>query len=148
MNVKRFLAGCIIVSAYVFAHEWVFHGIVLEDLYAHSPPLWRTPADMAGRIPWLVMGQLMFAVLFCFTFTLGYESKGLMRGLRYGVFIGLVFTATNVIMYALQPVPYELLLAWVGGGILELTIAAIIMAVVYRPVQPSALPPDDVPAEF
>jgi hypothetical protein len=70
-----------------------------------------------------------------------------MRGLRYGVLIGLVFTATNVIMYAIQPVPYELLLAWVGGGILELTIAAIIMAVVYRPVQPLALPPDDMPAE-
>jgi len=71
MNIKRFIIGCVIVSIYVFAYEWVFHGIVLEELYAQNPPLWRTPGNMGGPVPWLVLGQLIFAVLFSFIFTLG-----------------------------------------------------------------------------
>ncbi len=147
MNIKRFIIGCVIVSIYVFAYEWVFHGIVLEELYAQNPPLWRTPGNMGGPVPWLVLGQLIFAVLFCFTFTLGYESKGLMESLRYGVLIAVLFATTNLIMYALQPVPYELLLAWIGGGVLEVALAALIMIAVYRPRPPSTWASDDAPAE-
>ena len=58
MNVKRFLAGCIIVSAYVFAHEWVFHGIVLFDMGGRrSPPAYidrvlpGSPAAKVGVRP-------------------------------------------------------------------------------------------------
>ena len=67
-------------------------------------------------------------------FTKGYEDKGLAEGLRYGVFIGLlVFVGRNLIVYAVQPVPAKLVIAWICGGIVELAIAGIIVAAIYRP---------------
>lgn len=133
MNVQRFVIGSIVVFVYIFVYEWIFHGMLLQDMYAQTANLWRTEEEMWSKFHWLVLGQLIFAVMFCFIFTKGYENRGLAEGLRYGIFIALLFVGTDLIMYAVQPLSAKLLIAWMVGGIVEVAIAGTIMAAIYRP---------------
>jgi hypothetical protein len=136
MNVQRFVLGSVAVFVFVAAYEWVFHGIVLHDTYIKTASLWRSESDMENNFHWLMIGQLFMAIMFCFIFTKGYEDKGLAEGLRYGVLIGLlVFVGRDLIMYAVQPLPANLVIAWICGGIVELAIAGVIVAAIYRPAR-------------
>ncbi|MEE8513733.1 MAG: hypothetical protein V3S73_03305 [Gammaproteobacteria bacterium] len=133
MNMKRFLIACVVVFIFIFAYEWLFHGVLLRDLYAETPTLWRGQANMQGYLHWLHIGQLWFAVLFCLIFVKGYENKGLGEGIRYGLLIGLLFIGPNLIIYAVQPLPAILVVAWSIGGLIEMIIAGLIAAALYRP---------------
>ncbi len=134
MNVQRFAIGSVVVFVFIAVYEWIFHGILLHDMYMQTVSLWRSEAEMQSNFHWLVLGQLFLAVMFCFIFTKGYENKGLAEGLRYGVLIGLlVFIGRNLIMYAVQPLPAKLVIMWIVGGIIEMAIAGLILAAIYRP---------------
>lgn len=134
MNVQRFIFASAVVFVFIAIYEWVFHGILLHDMYTQTASLWRTEAEMQSKFHWLLLGQLFLAIMFCFIFTKGYENKGLAEGLRYGILIGLLFIGNNLIMYAVQPFPTKLVISWIVGGIVEGAIAGLILAAVYRPV--------------
>ncbi len=134
MNVRRFVLGAIAVFGYVFAYEWLFHGVLLQEFYVANSDAWGMRAGVQGDLPWLILGQLIFAVLFAFVFVLGCESRGVAQGLRYGLLIGVLFVLANLVMYAVQPIPGRLLFAWVVGGFVEAACAGVVMALVYRPV--------------
>ncbi|MFQ5995503.1 MAG: hypothetical protein ACE5K1_10455, partial [Acidiferrobacterales bacterium] len=62
MNIKRFTIGAAVVFIYVFFYEWLFHGVLLEDMYAETANLWRSPEEREGNFRWLLLGQFIFAV--------------------------------------------------------------------------------------
>ncbi|MCI0400230.1 MAG: hypothetical protein L0Y67_05145 [Gammaproteobacteria bacterium] len=134
MNMKRFVIACGAVFIFIFVYEWLFHGVLLRELYAQMPTLWRAEAEMHGYFHWLVIGQLWLAVLFCLIFVKGYENKGLAEGVRYGLLIGLLFIGPDMIFYAVQPLPAKLIVDWSIGGLLEMIIGGVIVAAIYRPV--------------
>ncbi len=88
---------------------------------------------MQGYFHWLVIGQLWFAVLFCFLFVKCYEDKGFGEGIRYGLLIGLLCIGANLIFYPVQPLPAKLVVNWSIGGLIEMIIAGVIVAILYRP---------------
>ena len=133
MNIQRLAIGSVVVFLFIAVYEWIFHGILLHDMYLQTASLWRSEAEMQSNFHWLVLGQLFLAVMFCFIFTKGYEDKGLAEGLRYGILIGLLFVGNNLIMYAVQPFPAKLVIIWTVGGIIEAAIAGLILAAIYRP---------------
>lgn len=133
MNMKRFVIACGAVFIFIFVYEWLFHGVLLRELYAQMPTLWRAQAEMRGYFHWLVIGQLWLAVLFCLIFVKGYENKGLAEGVRYGLLIGLLFIGPDMIFYAVQPLPAKLIVDWSIGGLLEMIIGGAIVAAIYRP---------------
>ncbi len=133
MNAKRFGLSCLAVFAFVFFYEWIFHGVILKETYRQTASLWRPESDMESYFIWLTLGQLLFSVLFCVIFLRGYKNEGLAEGARYGLLIGLIFNAPNLIFYAVQPLPGMLVVEWCVGGTLEIAIAGVILAAVYRP---------------
>ncbi|MBM2830598.1 MAG: hypothetical protein HW411_1388 [Gammaproteobacteria bacterium] len=133
MNTKRFIPAIIAVFTFVFIYEWILHGYFLTGLYESTPALWRTKTEMPGYMMWLMFGQLVFSVMFCFIFLKGYENKGPMEGVRYGILIGLLAIAPNLIFYAVQPLPGILVVYWCIGGLVETIIAGVILASIYKP---------------
>src|SRR5262245_1590449 len=91
---------------------------------------WRTQDDMSNHMHWMILGQIIFAFLFCYVFTKGYENRGIGEGARYGWWIGLLFAAPNLIMYAVQPLPPILYVGWAVGFLIEATIAGMIRAAI------------------
>lgn len=130
MNVKRYFLASLAVFVFIFIFEWVFHGNFLQDFYAQSPNLWRAKEDYV--FPVMLLAQLMFPLVFTFIFTKGYENKGIGEGVRYGILIGLLFIPTNLIFFAVQPLPWALVVLWSIGGLIEMMLAGAITAAIYR----------------
>lgn len=132
MNTKRYLIASLAVFAFIFIYEWVFHGMLLKPIYEQTSHLWRPPEEC---VTWAMLGgQLIFPFILARIFLKGYENKGLAEGARFGLLIGLLFVPGNLIFYAVQPLPLNLVLYWSVGGIIEMTGCGLILAALFRPL--------------
>ena len=132
MNVKRFISASIAVFLFIFFYDWVFHGIYLRDLYMQTQNIWRPETEMTQYFGWVVGGQALLSVIFCAIFLKGYENRGIFEGVRYGFLIALLMTGPMLIMYAVQPIPIELLCNWVVGELIQYTVAGGLLAAIYK----------------
>ncbi len=133
MNTKRFVLASGSVFLFIFTYEWIFHSVVLKEVYQQTANLWRPESDMKFYFIWLTLGQFLFSMIFSLFFLRGYENKGLMEGVKYGAMMGVFFCAPNLIWYAVQPLPGSLVAQWCLGGLIEITLAGAILASIYRP---------------
>ena len=133
MNIKRYIISSIVVAAFVFVYDWIFHGMCMKDIYMATAYLWRPKEVMMQYMPWMTLGQVSFAFIFSYIFLKGYENKGIMEGVRYGLLIGLLFVPATLIDYAVLPYPPKLIIYWDIGTFIELSLAGVILAKVYRP---------------
>jgi len=130
MNNKRYVLASLMVFVFIFVFEWFFHGVLLHDLYTQTQNLWRAKEDVI--MPAMFLGQLTFPFIFTFIFIKGYENKGIGEGIRYGILIGLLFIPSNLIYYAVMPLPFVLVGLWILGGLIEMILAGAIVSIIYR----------------
>lgn len=135
MNTKRFLLAWLVVFAFVFLFEMAFHGTIMKGMYQQTASMWRNEADMKSLYHWIVIGQFLLAGVFCYIFTKGYEGKGTVEGIRYGLLIGILFAPQNLMLYAVAPYPVMMIVRWIGGGLMEAILAGVIVGIVYRPAK-------------
>jgi hypothetical protein len=77
---------------------------------------------------------LVTAFLFVYIFIKGYEDKGLLEGLRYGIIIGLFMNVIGMFgQYVMYPIPCSLSVQWFVFGMIEFAVAGIVAAAIYRP---------------
>ena len=133
MSKKSLLIGTVAVFVFISIFEWIFHASILGSLYRSTAELWRPEADMDRFMIWLTLGQLLFSIMFCLIFAGGYQNRGLMEGARYGLLIGIFFISTNLVFYAVQPLPANIVIYWSIGGLVETIIAGMILAAIARP---------------
>ena len=131
MNIKRFVIASIAVFVIIQAIDWLVHGVLLANWYQEIKGLWRI--DMMDYMWLMMLGSLFFSFMFVFIFTKGYEARGVAEGARYGLLIGLLMNVTGMFgAYAMYPIPLGLAMIWLAYGIIELVIAGMITAVIYR----------------
>ena len=84
---------------------------------------------------WLIpVIGLFFSFFFTFIFSKGYEGKGLLEGVRYGLYVGLMVALPMAYgSYAMMPIPYSLALQWFIYGTLEYMIAGVVLALIFKP---------------
>ncbi len=133
MNKEKFILSCVSVFAFIFLFDWIFHDYVIDDLFEDSASLWRPDSEVLSYLLWSIFGKILLSVLFCLIFLHGYENKGLGEGIRYGLLIGLLLTAPLFMFFSMQPIPANLFIAWLIGGVIEIVIAGMILAAIYRP---------------
>ena len=106
------------------------------DAYKQTMHLWRSEAEMKNLF-WLIWaGYPVFAFFFVWIFAKGYEKErpGLGQGLRFGTLAGLfVFAATNMMCYAVMPLPVIIPVAWFLGGMVECVAGGLVAGWIYRP---------------
>ena len=133
---KRFLGAVVAVVAVIAALDMVLHNVILMDAYKQTMHLWRPEDEMKGFF-WLILaGYPVFALFFVWIFAKGYEKgkPGLGQGLRFGILAGLlVFAATNMMCYAVMPLPDMIPLAWFLGGMVECIAGGIVAGLIYKP---------------
>ncbi|HOT46060.1 MAG TPA: hypothetical protein PLM53_15515 [Spirochaetota bacterium] len=131
MNIKRFIIASIAVFIMIEAIDWLVHGLLLAKWYQDIKGLWRT--EMMDLMWVMVLGSLFFSFMFVFIFTKGYEARGVVEGARYGLFIGLLINVSGVLgQYAMYPIPFGLAAIWLAYGMIEMVIAGMITAAIYR----------------
>jgi hypothetical protein len=74
------------------------------------------------------------AQVFTYIFTKGYQGRGIMEGLRFGLVIGLFVSIPMAYgTYMIIPVPYYLALEWFLYGTAQAILLGAVAAAVYKP---------------
>jgi hypothetical protein len=138
MNKKLWL-GFVALFVSVFVLDYLVNNLLMMKEYMETPQLWRPEAEMKFGV--ILVAQVFFAFFFTFIFSKGYEGKGLMEGLRYGLYVSLMMNVPAAYMtYATMPVPYMLALKWFLYGTVQYLIYGAILAMIYGTKPAGATP--------
>lgn len=115
----------------------VIHGVLLSPIYSTMEGMVRPQAEMKMWIIFVV--DAVIAYFFTLIFSKGYENKGIAEGVRYGLYIGLMFGISMAYgSYASMPIPYSLALQWFLYTIAQYIVCGIALAMVFKPKTGSA----------
>lgn len=139
MNWKRFLVASLVVFVAVQAMEALINGVFMKAAYDSLSSLWRP--DMMSKMWVMYIIGVLVALLFTYIFIKGREGKGISEGVRFGILIWLfVSVPMNHAMWVLLPIPYVMIIRWMLFSLLEMLIAGILVAVIYKPLAPTPAP--------
>ena len=137
MNIKRLLLAIVVGWVFIFASDFLIHGVWLMPDYHASATLWRTEAEMTARMPWMTAGQLLAVLCFVGLWAggLAQHARGLGCAVGYGLLMGLFNQATTLINYAVWPLPPELAVRWFASGVAQAVLLGMLTFAVYRPAR-------------
>lgn len=129
-NCKRLALTILAVFVTIWATDFLIHGLWLAPRYVETASLWRPAGEM---ITWAIfLGQFMAAAFFSIIFSYGYEGRGWMEGVRYGILMGLFASANTWISYAVSPMPLDITLSWVAASVGQGIVAGIVATLIYK----------------
>lgn len=132
MSTKKFLLASLAVFVTLQILDYVIHSLILGSTYAGIQEIFRP--DMADKMWVMMLMSAIFSLLFVFIFTKGYENKGVMEGIKYGLLIGLIVHFVGSFnQYVVYPVPYGLIWKWIIYGLIELMAVGAVAALIYKP---------------
>ena len=115
----------------------------LAGAYEATSHLWRPEAEMNSMMWLMWLTGLIWAFLFVYIFIKGYEGRGIMEGLRFGLLIGVFYSLPMSLgTYAVQPMPFSLAVSWLVFGVIEITILGIVTALIYKPAEAAGPKPE------
>ena len=130
---KKVLIATVAVFVFFFLYSWLINGVILASAYQSTASLWRP--DMA-RLMWVYQViNLVGAFFFVFVFSKGYEGRGMMEGVRYGIYMGIwIGIGYAYGTYAMVAIPYWMAATWFWTAILQYVIAGIITVAIFGKV--------------
>ena len=137
MNLKRWLLATVGAFVVIAAVDFVVHEVWLGEFYRAHPSWWRPAAEMKSLMGSMFVSQLILADLLASVYAKGYEvGKGnIGQGLRFGVLMGfLLFLPKMLMVHFIYPYPVSLLVSWFIGGLIETTLAGLMIGAIYKPV--------------
>jgi hypothetical protein len=84
---KRFIIPFIAAYIFLFVWGWLFNGVVLKDVYAETPNLWRSQSEMMSLFHWIIIGQALVVFSFVMIYASGFAGGGVIAGIRLGVLL-------------------------------------------------------------
>jgi len=136
MNWKRFFVASAAVYVVIQAIDFVANTVFMKSANESIRGLWRT--DLSSRMWWMYVFGALVALMFTYIFVKGREGKGLAEGVRFGIIIWLFMTLPmNVSMWVMLPIGWPIILRWILFGLLEMLIAGILVAAIYKPAAPA-----------
>jgi hypothetical protein len=133
---KRFILGLLaFIAAYVFLFiwGWLINGVLLKDIYAQTPNLWRTQTEMLSFFHWILIGQALIVFAFVTLYIIGFAGGGIAAGIRLGILLEIAAIGMRMGVYAVQPFPGKLLIYASIGGLIEMIIVGAIVGAIYKP---------------
>ncbi|MCS7313107.1 MAG: hypothetical protein NZ742_09390 [Acidobacteria bacterium] len=135
MQGGRFWLSGLAVFITSVVYNLVVHGVILFSMYETYSHVFRAPTTEERNLLYLLhlLAQLVFALMFVYIFTKGYEGRGWAEGIRYGVWVGLLiaFPAAATVV-ALFPLPLQWIFVWTLSGLGWTALCGLVTAAVYR----------------
>jgi phosphotransferase system glucose/maltose/N-acetylglucosamine-specific IIC component len=136
MNWKRFWLAGLVIYVVFQAMDFVINEVFMKTANESLKNLWRP--DMMSRMWVMYVIGVLVALLFAYIFIKGREGKGITEGVRYGIIIWLfVSVPMSVSMWVLLPIPHMIILRGLLFALLEMLVAGILVAVIYKPSPPA-----------
>jgi hypothetical protein len=136
---RKFWTAVAVLFVALGIMDYVFHGLVMSGAYRATAPLWRPLEEMNKFRPLMWLVGLVWAFFFVLIFGKGYEGKGLMEGVRFGLYIG-VFSGFSMGFgsYSTMPITAGIAFGWFLITIVESIVAGILTVSIYKPVRAPA----------
>ena len=129
MNKKLWL-GVLTVFVVIAAWETIVNLLLLSSAYQATAHLWRPMAEMKIWLFYVI--YLFVAFFFTLIFSKGYEGKGVVEGLRYGFYVGMMMAVPMAYgTYGSMPIPYSMALQWFIYGLIEYLLCGMAVALVF-----------------
>ena len=138
MRLKQYLLAWVGAFSVIVVGDTLIHRIWLGSFYQATAAWWRPAAQMQSLMHVMLLAQLTLAILLTFIYAKGYEPrKGtLWQGFRYGVLMGLLLAVPQNLMNAfVYPYPPTLIISWIAGTLLEVTVAGMVIGLLYKPAK-------------
>ncbi|MDH3590080.1 MAG: hypothetical protein OEQ74_11825, partial [Gammaproteobacteria bacterium] len=103
MNTQKYVIASIAAGAWIFFYGFIVNAILLSDFWAANgnPDLMRPEGQ---EIMWaIVVSCFLQGFALAFIFVKGYENKGIVEGLRFGLLVAWFVASLYLLFYALQP---------------------------------------------
>jgi len=135
---KRFILVFIAAYVFLFVWGWLFNGLLLKDVYAETPNLWRSQTEMASLFHWIIIGQALIVFSFVMLYASGFAGGGIIAGIRLGLLLEIAAIGMRLGFYAVQPIPGKLILYGSIGGLVEMIIVGAMVGAIYKPASARA----------
>ena len=136
MRLRRYLLAWVAAFAVLVVGDALIHEMWLGSFYRATASWWRPADQMHSLMHLMFLSQLSLAMLLTFIYARGYEAgKGaLWQGFRFGVLMGLLLAVpANLMKLFAYPYPPELIIRWIFGTLVEVTIAGMVIGLLYKP---------------
>jgi hypothetical protein len=135
MSFKKWLWASLVVWVLCFILDWIINGWILMGYYESTAQYWLGESEMMGRLWAMILGQLLFALLFCAIYTKGIREGGLGEGIRYGLWIGLFYCLPMYfIRWSVEPIPGALIFWQSLLSFIEIIIVGGVLGIIYGKV--------------
>jgi hypothetical protein len=136
---KRFIFAFIAAYIFIFLWGWLLNGVLLKDIYAQTPNLWRPQGEMMSLFHWIIIGQALVVFAFVMIYASGFAVGGVLAGIRLGVLLEIAAIGMRLAIYAVQPFPGKLIFYGSVSGLIEMIVVGAIVGAIYKP-QPARTP--------
>ena len=137
---KRFIVAFLAAYIFIFFWGWLLNGVLLKDVYAQTPNLWRSQSEMMSLFHWIIVGQALVVFAFVMIYASGFAGGGVIAGIRLGLLLEIAAIGMRMGIYAVQPFPGKLIVYGSVGGLIEMIIVGAIVGAIYKPGAPSFPP--------
>jgi len=132
---KRFILAFVAAYIFLFFWGWLLNGVLLKDVYAETPNLWRTQSEMMSLFHWIIIGQALIVFSFVMIYASGFAGGGVIAGIRLGILLEIAAIGMRLGMSAVQPVPGKLIFYGSVSGLIEMIIVGAMVGVIYKPAE-------------
>jgi len=136
MFTKKFFLTVILVFVTLEVTNYIIYQVIMAPTF-QDPELtkaFRPEGEMAGKMWIAFLMDLVWSFFFVFFFSKGYENRGIMEGVRFGIYIGLFYSmVVSYQSYVFYPLPYSFVLSMFLWGVLQCIICGIVAALVFKP---------------
>ncbi|MCR4416444.1 MAG: hypothetical protein NUV92_01675 [Ignavibacteria bacterium] len=138
---KKFWLTFILVFVTLEVSGYIIYSLIMGSTF-QDPDVskaFRPEGEMMSKM-WIVyLMDLVWSFFFTFFFVKGYENRGIMEGIRFGIYIGLFFSmVVSYQSYVFYPLPYKVVLQMFLWGFVQSILCGIVAALVYKPKQQEA----------
>lgn len=138
MNIKSLLITIAVAFVAVWATDFLIHAVWLSSTYGATKELWRSEESMMAHMPFMFVGQFLVAAAFTTLFaSFVAEKRSLSETLKFSALMGINTSAAQIIMYAVQPYPADLVVKWCLAYFVQALLLGVIIHKVYRPLTPT-----------
>ncbi|MDX1403731.1 MAG: hypothetical protein R3192_04300 [Woeseiaceae bacterium] len=134
MNNKTFWIGFVVVYVLWQVLGFVIFETMLGEAHSQMSGVFRPENELNDMMWMLLVSSAVMMFMFCYIFTRGYEGKGIMEGVRYGILIAFLMASPMVIeQHVLYRVPSNVANMWLIGIFVSFTIVGAAFAAIYKP---------------
>lgn len=143
MNTKRLLLAIVAAFLLIFATDFLIHAVWLHRDYDATKAIWRPEVEMESRLAWMLVSQLLCAVIVVVLWATGFAWRGTMGlAIAYGLLIGAVVSSSAIVSYVVTPMPGWLAAKWFFSGTVQGVLLGMLTFLIYKPAAnaPTAIP--------